>query len=126
MNRLRIDRRTALRGLLGGLSVAVMLPPLEAMVDTNGLAFGQAQRPRRLGLWFWGNGVKMAQWRPTTTGADWAPNVSTEPLAVTIWRALRTTSGDSASCRASSEPCVATRVVPSSNESSAAARRSGA
>jgi len=67
--------------MLGGLSVAIALPPLEAMLNGSGVAYGQVPRPRRLGLWFWGNGVKMPQWRPTTTGPDWAPAISTAPLA---------------------------------------------
>ncbi|MBC8132062.1 MAG: DUF1552 domain-containing protein, partial [Deltaproteobacteria bacterium] len=35
----------------------------------------------RLGLWFWGNGVKMPQWRPTTVGPNWMPATCTAPRA---------------------------------------------
>jgi hypothetical protein len=70
-----------LRGALGGVPVAVALPGLEAMFGGHARAFAQTTRPRRLGLWFWGNGVKMAQWRPTTTGPSWTPAPGTAPLA---------------------------------------------
>lgn len=84
MTRMRaaISRRTLLRGAIAGVPVAVALPPLELMVGADGrAAFGQTTSIRRLGLWFWGNGVKMAQWRPTTTGANWTPGPGTAPLA---------------------------------------------
>jgi hypothetical protein len=83
MNRFKVNRRTVLRGVIGGLPVAIALPPLEAMIGGGSRAWAQAQaaRPRRLGLWFWGNGVKMPQWRPVGAGAGWAPNLSTQPLA---------------------------------------------
>lgn len=81
MNKFLIGRRSVLRGVIGGLPVAIALPSLEAMVSGRGRAWGQAVAPRRLGLWFWGNGVKMPQWRPTTVGANWTPAASTTPLA---------------------------------------------
>lgn len=71
MKRTKLHRRTLLRGALGGLSVAIALPSLEAMFDRRH-AFGQAERIRRLGLWFWGNGNKNdSRWVPAATGANW-------------------------------------------------------
>jgi hypothetical protein len=82
MNRTKVNRRTLLRGALGGVSVAIALPSLEAMYGRGRNAFGQVPSIRRMGLWFWGNGVKMPQWRPTTVGPDWTPGPGTAPLAV--------------------------------------------
>ena len=78
----RINRRTVLRGALGGLGISVCLPPLEAMFNGNGTAYADgAAIPKRLGIFFWGNGVKPDRWVPTVTGAAWAPSPSLMPLA---------------------------------------------
>ena len=54
-----IPRRTLLRGLLGAGSVAVGLPLLEAMLDSNGEALADGSPlPLRFGVWFWGNGTR--------------------------------------------------------------------
>ncbi len=81
MSRFVLDRRTVLRGLLGGTALSLALPPLEAMLGVNGdaLADGTAL-PTPFGIWFWGNGVRRDQWVPTTTGAGWTPNSETAPL----------------------------------------------
>ena len=82
MPRGRINRRTVLRGALGGLGISVALPPLEAMFNGNGSAYADgAAIPQRLGIFFWGNGVKPDRWVPTVTGAGWAPSPSLMPLA---------------------------------------------
>ena len=53
-----IERRTVLRGLLGGSAVGVGLPVLECMLTTNGDALASGELlPVRFGLFFWGNGV---------------------------------------------------------------------
>ncbi|HYO93856.1 MAG TPA: DUF1552 domain-containing protein [Polyangiaceae bacterium] len=70
MNRFKLDRRSVLRGMLGGFSVALALPPLEAMFEGNN-AFAQSNRIKRMGLWFWGNGVKLDRWVPAVTGPNW-------------------------------------------------------
>lgn len=80
-----LSRRTLLRGAVRGAAVAVALPPLEAMLGPSGTALADGTAlPTRFGVWFWGNGVKTDRWVPSTTGANWEPNVETEPL-----RALR-------------------------------------
>ena len=79
MNGKTLNRRAALRGVLGGLSVAIALPPLEAMW-TRKNAFGQGERIRRLCVWFWGNGNKVDRWVPAQTGENWT-SPELEPLA---------------------------------------------
>jgi hypothetical protein len=77
-----ISRRTVLRGTLGGAAVAFGLPPLEAMFNANGTAYAQGTPlPRRMGIFFWGGGIKHDRWVPSNTGAAWTPSVALEPLA---------------------------------------------
>jgi hypothetical protein len=76
-----IGRRTVLRGLVGGVAVGVGLPPLEAMFNGNGTAYAQgAPIPKRLGVFFWGNGVKLDRWTPANTGTMWTPSLELAPL----------------------------------------------
>ena len=77
----RLERRTLLRGLLGGSAVAVGLPTLEAMLNGNGTAYAQGggTLPRRLGIFFWGNGVRLKFWTPATS-PTWQPTPSLMPL----------------------------------------------
>ncbi len=83
MRKLILNRRTVLRGALGGVGISVGLPPLEAMFNANGTAYAQSNTaiPKRLGLFFWGNGVKLDRWVPSTTGAGWTPSPSLQPFA---------------------------------------------
>ncbi len=70
----KISRRTVLRGVLGGgASVAVGLPVLECVLNTNGTAYAAtgASLPPCFGTWFWGLGLSPGHWEPTTTGADY-------------------------------------------------------
>ncbi len=77
-----ISRRAMLRGILGGSAVALALPPLEAMFNANGEALASgAPIPKRLGLWFWGNGVRRNHWTPDGEGTVWTPKAETAPLA---------------------------------------------
>jgi hypothetical protein len=82
--RTRINRRTLLRGLLGGVAVGLGLPTLEAFLDPHGeaLASGDAF-PKRFGVWFWGNGIGPSpeNWVPKGTGASWSLSPLMEPLA---------------------------------------------
>lgn len=67
-----MNRRTFLRGVLGGGAVAVGLPPLEAMLGVNGNALADGtDLPTRFGLWFWGNGIKADRWTPAASGDNW-------------------------------------------------------
>lgn len=79
---IRIPRRTFLRGALSGVAVGIGLPILEAMLNRGGTAHADGTAlPRRLGIFFWGNGVHPDRWRPTTIGPDWMPGEQLVPLA---------------------------------------------
>jgi hypothetical protein len=81
MPRLKLDRRTVLKGTAAGIAVGFGLPPLEAMFNSNGDALAQGQPiPVRMGIFFWGNGVKPDRWVPELTGASWAPSPALLPL----------------------------------------------
>jgi hypothetical protein len=55
---LRFDRRSILRGLLGGTSVFLGLPILDQFLDGNGTAFADGVKlPMRFGTYFWGLGL---------------------------------------------------------------------
>ena len=74
-----LSRRQVLRGLLGGSSVCVGLPLLEAMLNDHGDAFAQGNPiPTRFGLWFWGNGVRPEHWVPQGLGQGNAWQLSEE------------------------------------------------
>jgi hypothetical protein len=80
-----VPRRTVLRGLVGGVAVGIGLPPLEAMFNAHGTAYAQqsggtAAIPKRLGVFFWGNGVKLDRWTPANTGTGWTPSLELAPL----------------------------------------------
>ena len=77
-----LDRRTVLRGTLGGTVLSFALPPLEAMLGTTGAALADGTAlPTRFGVWFWGNGVRPEHWVPTGTGTGWSPSTEVAPLA---------------------------------------------
>jgi hypothetical protein len=91
LKRLTMSRRTMLRGAIGGTTVALGLPVLEAMLDAHGeaLADGTAL-PRRLVTWFWGNGVALndannpgagLRFYPGTTGAGYELTPQLAPFA---------------------------------------------
>ena len=68
-----LDRRTALRGMVNGMAVAVGLPLLDIFLDGNGTAMAAtgAPMPIRFGTWFWGLGVNPPRWFPSTAGKDY-------------------------------------------------------
>src|SRR5689334_157883 len=72
LKKLKVSRRFALRGALGGVGVAMWLPMLEAMCNNNGTAFAAGGAlPTSFGIWFWGNGVHKELWTPSGSGASW-------------------------------------------------------
>ena len=76
-----LNRRTFLRGALGGLTAAVALPALEAMLNSSGTAHADGTPlPTRFGVWFWGNGIRRAHWLPEGTGSVWQPRAELAPL----------------------------------------------
>jgi hypothetical protein len=80
---LYIDRRTLLRGSLGGAAIAVGLPLLDVFLNTNGdaLAATGAPLPQRFGTWFFGCGMNPPRWDPTTVGPDWEMTPELMPAA---------------------------------------------
>jgi hypothetical protein len=77
-----LSRRRILQGALLGAPVAVGLPRLEAMLDTNGLAYADGKPlPRRFGVWAWANGVHLERWVPKQTGNQWELSEELSPLA---------------------------------------------
>ncbi|HYJ11942.1 MAG TPA: DUF1552 domain-containing protein, partial [Polyangiaceae bacterium] len=70
LDKLRVSRRFALRGALGGIGVAMWLPVLDAMCNDSGTAFAQGEPlPTSFGIFFWGNGIHPGPlWTPTTQG----------------------------------------------------------
>jgi hypothetical protein len=90
-----LSRRTFLRGALGGLGVALALPPLEAMLGPRAATAQVPAFPPFFGLFYWANGTPWHArhggeqagagypdlWTPGTTGAGFAPSPLLEPLA---------------------------------------------
>jgi hypothetical protein len=76
-----LDRRTFLRGAALGATAAIGLPTLEAMLDPHGEALASgAPLPRRLGVFFFGNGVRLDRWTPSATGANYPLSEALRPL----------------------------------------------
>ena len=65
LKKLRISRRFALRGAVGGIGVSLWLPILESMCNDHGTAFAQGEPiPTSFGIFFRGNGYHPPDWRP--------------------------------------------------------------
>lgn len=78
----KLDRRTLLRGMLGGAAVAVGLPALEIFLNDNGTAYaGDSSFPKRFGIFFWGNGNLPEKWVPAGEGPGWELTEQLAPLA---------------------------------------------
>lgn len=76
------NRRQLLRGIMGGAAVSVALPLLDGMLNTSGTAFAEGTPlPKRFGIFFWGNGVRLDRWNPAATGAGYALSPALLPLA---------------------------------------------
>lgn len=93
MSRRLLSRRTFLRGSVAGASVALALPTLDAMLDSNGaFADGTTEQPF-FGVFYWANGLPWNDkhspehgghpdlWTPATTGAGYAATPLLMPLA---------------------------------------------
>ncbi|HEV7690214.1 MAG TPA: DUF1552 domain-containing protein, partial [Hyphomonadaceae bacterium] len=64
------NRRSVMRGLLGGAGVCVGVPVLDQFLNTNGTAYAQgAKLPVRFGTYFWGLGLTDTP----TGGSRWVP-----------------------------------------------------
>lgn len=80
MKGFKLDRRTFLRGVVGGAAASIALPPLHAMFKNSGEAYADGSVVTRFGLWFWGNGVRPDRWIPSATGADFPMSEELAPL----------------------------------------------
>jgi len=78
----RLARRTLLRGMLYGSAVGVALPVLDMMLNNNGTALAEGgPLPKRFGVFFWGNGVRLKQWTPSAIGAGYPLSDELKPLS---------------------------------------------
>jgi hypothetical protein len=82
-----MDRRTLLRGMLGGAAVAIGLPALDIFVNEPGTAYADGSGfPKRFGIFFFGNGL-IRDWAPApgrmvgTNTFEWEATELLEPLA---------------------------------------------
>jgi hypothetical protein len=80
--KLKLTRRTALRGVLGGMTVTVGVPLLDCFLDGRGVAMAGtgAPVPARFGTWFWGLGVNPPRWFPKTVGPKYDLPVELEAI----------------------------------------------
>lgn len=79
--RFALHRRHFLRGAVGGVAAGLALPALEIMLGPHGDAYADGRPiPKRLGVWFFGNGVRLDRWTPTSTGANWQLSSELAPL----------------------------------------------
>jgi hypothetical protein len=79
-----VSRRFLLKGLAAATQARVWigLPPLAAMFNGNGSAYGaQKEIPTRFVLWFNGNGITEKYWIPPETGPDYVLSPCLAPLA---------------------------------------------
>lgn len=79
------DRRTLMRGLVGGAAVTVGIPALDIFLDGNGKAYADgAKLPVRLGTYFWGCGLTPGRWVPKKIGAGYEMTPQMKPLGELI------------------------------------------
>ncbi len=82
MRNFKLSRRRMLRGLVGGSSVVVGLPILEAMLNTHGTALANgSELPLRFMTWYWADGIVIDRWEPQQVGANWQLSEALQPLA---------------------------------------------
>jgi hypothetical protein len=77
-----LNRRTVLRGMLGGSALTVAVPFLDCFLDVNGTALAAtgSRLPVRFGTWNWGCGMNPQRWVPAKIGANY--EVSAELKAI--------------------------------------------
>jgi hypothetical protein len=81
LKKLRVSRRFALQGAVGGIGVSLWLPVLDAMCNDHGTAFAQGDAlPTTFGIFFWGNGYTPANWNATGSGASWGLPPTLQPF----------------------------------------------
>ena len=76
-----MNRRTVLRGMLGGSAITVALPLLDCFLDTNGEALADgAPLPKCFASWFQGLGYAPTFWEPKTIGTGYDFGVQLKAL----------------------------------------------
>jgi hypothetical protein len=76
-----LNRRTMLKGILGGVGAAIALPTLEAMVNSHGEAYADGSNfPQRFMTFFFGNGFILSKFVPTTEGPGYELSEQLMPL----------------------------------------------
>ena len=82
MSKFTLPRRTVLRGMVGGSAVALGLPLLEAMLNTNGTALADGtDLPVRFISYYWADGIVIPEWEPPDTGPGYTLSNQLAPLA---------------------------------------------
>jgi hypothetical protein len=78
---MRLHRRAVLRGIVGGALATLALPSFELELNGNGTARADgAPMPKRFGLYWWGNGVRLDKWIPSATGVGYPLSEELLPL----------------------------------------------
>src|SRR5688572_4034099 len=76
-----INRRSVLRGMLGGTAVTVGLPFLECFLNNHGTALADGTPiPVRFGSWFWALGMNRKLFTPDKVGSHY--DLKTELAAI--------------------------------------------
>ncbi len=76
-----LNRRTVLRGMLGGTAIGVGLPMLDCFLDVNGEAMADgAPLPKTFVSWFQGLGYAPGFWEPKKVGTDFEFGVQLQAL----------------------------------------------
>lgn len=76
-----VNRRTVLRGMLGGAAITVGIPLLECCLNSSGTALADGLPiPTRFGTWYWGLGTNKERSSPLKLGADYDFRGELEPL----------------------------------------------
>ena len=76
-----LDRRTVLRGMLGGSAITVALPLLDCFLNSNGEALADgAPLPKCFASWFQGLGYAPGYWEPKTVGTGYEFGVQMKSL----------------------------------------------
>src|SRR4051794_1354214 len=77
-----LERRSVLRGMLGGAAVSVALPLFECLLNDSGTARADgAPLPVRFGTWFWGLGMTRQLFTPDKVGIDYDLKEELQALA---------------------------------------------
>src|SRR5690606_23508318 len=88
LRKYKLNRRTMLRGMVGGGAVTVGLPLLEVMLNESGTALADGSAlPTRFMTWYWADGVVLDLWEPQGGNAaagvhpNWELSTQLQPLA---------------------------------------------